>query len=417
MSTSPAPHDTDTPLALLGGLSIREFLRDYWQQKPLLIRGAFADFETPLEADELAGLACEDGIEARLVEENGPDKAWQVSHGPFDEATFARLDAKDDSQWSLLVQAVDHYVPDVAALFEPFTFLPRWRLDDIMISYAPTGGSVGPHLDNYDVFLLQAQGQRHWQLGGMHGDDAEIIDGIDLRILKHFEVTPGEDWVLEPGDMLYVPPRLAHHGVSQSDDCMTISVGFRAPSADEVVTSYADYLGASLPESLRYRDQGMAPVANAGELDDASLERVRELLLSTLDNPTQLAQWFGRYMTQPKYLEQLAAREPALKTHELVEYLEDEGVLVRSLGSRFAFRHGENDTSTLFVDGDGVPATPALAEALASSERLTAVLLDYTTADLDRKAVVSLLTALVNRGSLILECDLQDEEDEEEDDA
>ncbi|WP_344057210.1 cupin domain-containing protein, partial [Nocardioides hwasunensis] len=160
---------TDTPLPMLGGLSAADFLRDYWQRKPLLIRGAFPDFACPLAPDELAGLACEAGVEARLVEEQGPQGPWQVSHGPFDETTFARL---PEQEWTLLVQAVDHYVPEVAELLGSFDFLPRWRLDDIMISYAPPGGSVGPHVDQYDVFLLQGSGQRRWQLGGRVAEDA-----------------------------------------------------------------------------------------------------------------------------------------------------------------------------------------------------------------------------------------------------
>ncbi|WP_417330068.1 JmjC domain-containing protein [Halomonas cupida] len=390
-TTSDATSSNDTPMTLLGGLSAEEFLRDVWQRKPLLIRGAFADFESPLSPDELAGLACEDNIEARLVEEQGPEGPWQVSHGPFDDATFARLPEQD---WTLLVQAVDHYVPEVAALLEHFSFLPRWRLDDIMISYAPPGGSVGPHVDQYDVFLLQASGQRHWQLGGKVPDDAPIITGIDLRILETFDVNPQHDWVLEPGDMLYLPPGWSHNGVSQSDDCMTISVGFRAPSADEAITSYSDYLGEQMPSSLRYSDAGMPLPRDPAELDDGALERMRSLILDTLDDPEQMAQWFGRVMTQPKYVDQLVPSETPTDVDELVAALQDGDELERAPGSRFAWRARSSDRASLFVDGDGVLCDIRLARALASTDAIDAELLELPGA-------AEVITQLFDTGSLV----------------
>ncbi|WP_110687943.1 cupin domain-containing protein [Salinicola aestuarinus] len=380
----------NTPRSLLAGLSAEQFLSQHWQKTPLLIRGAFPDFVSPLEPDDLAGLACEEGIESRLVEAQGPDKAWQVSHGPFDEATFARL---PQSGWSLLVQAVDHYVPEVAELLESFDFLPRWRLDDIMVSYAPTGGSVGPHVDQYDVFLLQASGRRHWQLGGSPGDSARLIPGIDLRILENFTVEADQDWVLEPGDMLYLPPGVAHHGVSASDDCLTYSIGFRAPSADEIVTAFADYVGEQLGETRRYGDADLTSPTHPGELDDSAVERVRRLLLDAIDRPEQIAQWFGRAMTQPKYLDQLAAAETETTPEAVRTMLEGGGELHRSLGSRFAWRQLDESQVTLFSDGDTLACDPALARALCDEARLDASLLDVPNA-------ASILATLVNRGSL-----------------
>ncbi|WP_280553254.1 cupin domain-containing protein [Halomonas sp. 25-S5] len=382
--------NSDAPLPMLGGLTAAEFLRDVWQQKPLLIRGAFPDFACPLDPDELAGLACEEGVEARLVEEHGADGAWQVRHGPFDEVTFATLPERD---WTLLVQAVDHYVPEVAELLEAFDFLPRWRLDDIMISYAPPGGSVGPHVDQYDVFLLQGSGQRRWQLGGKVGDDAPILDGIDLRILERFEVAPGDDWILEPGDMLYLPPAWAHHGVSQTDDCLTFSVGFRAPSADEAITSFADYRGEQLPASRRYADAGMTPPKDPAELDDDAVARMRHLILETLDDPAQLAQWFGRVMTQPKYVDQLVPTETPTEVEDLVAALQEGEELARSPGSRFAWRALDDDRATLFADGDGLNCPLPLARHVASDAPLDEGLLALPGA-------AELLARLLDIGSL-----------------
>lgn len=380
-----------TPRTLPGGLDVTTFLRDYWHKKPLLIRGAYPDFKPPLMPEELAGLACEEGIESRIVEKVGANgKPWQASHGPFDDETFARLGDRD---WTVLVQAVDHYVPEVAELLKDFRFIPTWRLDDIMISYAPTGGGVGPHMDNYDVFLIQGAGKRRWQLGKFIDEDEPVIHGIDLRILEHFEVDQGQDWVLEPGDMLYIPPRIAHNGISESDDCMTYSVGFRAPSADEIVTSYADYRGEQLSEMLRYADADLA-VGNSGELDDAALERARQLILSTLDNREQLKQWFGRYMTQTKYPDQLIEPDEYVDATTLREALAKGAQLERALGSRFAWHDEENNQAILFVDGDGMLATKALAFLLGSSAPIPA-----SAADDD--AAADLLAKLVNRGSLV----------------
>lgn len=380
----------NSPRTLLGGLTPAQFLSQHWQKSPLLIRGALPGFVSPLEPDDLAGLACEEGIEARLVEEHGPDKAWQVSHGPFDEETFSRLPA---GGWSLLVQAVDHYVPEVAELLEAFDFIPSWRLDDVMVSYAPPGGSVGAHVDQYDVFLLQASGRRRWQLGGTPGDDARLLPGIDLRILEDFMVEAGQDWVLEPGDMLYLPPGVAHHGISDSDDCLTFSIGFRAPSTDEVVTSFADYIGEQLGDSQRYGDADLQPPAAIGELDDQAIARVRALLLDAIDRPEQMAQWFGRAMTQPKYLDQLIPPESPAEPSELRSALESGSELTHSLGSRFAWRRLDDARATLFADGDAIVCDLELAQYLSANSRLDARVLEFPNSE-------PLLATLINSGTL-----------------
>ena len=245
----------DIPLQLLGGITAREFLRDYWQKKPLLIRQAIPDFESPIDADELAGLALEEEVESRLVIEHG-ERPWELRRGPFAEDAFGAL---PEREWTLLVQAVDQFVPEVAELLEQFRFLPSWRIDDVMISFAAPGGSVGPHFDNYDVFLLQAQGKRNWKIGQMCNSESPLLQHADLRILAEFEESA--EWVLEPGDMLYLPPRLAHFGIAE-DDCMTYSVGFRAPSAAEVLTHFTDFLAQYLTDEERYTDADAQPVSD-----------------------------------------------------------------------------------------------------------------------------------------------------------
>ena len=261
----------DIPLQLLGGITAREFMRDYWQKKPLLIRQAIPDFESPIDADELAGLALEEEVETRLVIEHG-EHPWELRRGPCAEDEFGKL---PEREWTLLVQAVDQFVPEVGELLENFRFLPSWRIDDVMISYAAPGGSVGPHFDNYDVFLLQGHGKRHWQIGQMCDSESPLLEHADLRILADFQAT--EEWTLEPGDMLYLPPRLAHCGVAV-DDCLTYSVGFRAPSAAEVLTHFTDFLSQYLPDEERYTDADAQPVSDPHQIQHDALDRLKGLL-------------------------------------------------------------------------------------------------------------------------------------------
>jgi 50S ribosomal protein L16 3-hydroxylase len=205
------------PETLLGDLTPEAFLRDYWQKKPLLIRGALPDFVTPVAPDELAGLACEDDVTARLILEQGGDYPWQMRFGPFDEDDFAAL---PETHWTLLVQEVDRLVPEVADLLDAFRFLPNWRIDDVQISYAPPHGNAGAHLDNYDVFLLQGMGRRRWQISStpIPEDEEVYVEDVDVRILQDFE--PDEEWIVEPGDLLYLPPRLRRIGTALPFDLL-----------------------------------------------------------------------------------------------------------------------------------------------------------------------------------------------------
>ena len=195
-----------------GELSVEVFLNQYWQKKPLLIRQAFPGFVCPIDANELAGLACEEHVESRIVLENDQGRPWQCRMGPFDESDFASL---PPTHWTLLIQGLNNWVPDISDLLNYFRFIPNWHLDDIMASYAPDQGSVGPHFDFYDVFLLQAEGKRRWKIGNTCTADTARLEGTDLRILKEFETQT--EWLLEPGDMLYLPPQIAHYGVAEGE--------------------------------------------------------------------------------------------------------------------------------------------------------------------------------------------------------
>jgi 50S ribosomal protein L16 3-hydroxylase len=320
---------------LLGNLSIDEFLRDYWQQKPVLIRNAWPNFEPLLSAQELAGLSLEDDIESRLILEQGQDGPWEIRKGPFSETDYRSL---PKSHWTLLIQAIDHWVPEAAELLEHFRFIPSWRIDDLMISYAVDGGSVGPHYDQYDVFLLQAEGQREWRIGQHCDSNSPIIGNTRLRILSEFEET--ERWVLNPGDMLYLPPQLAHYGIAQGE-CMTYSIGFRAPSVSQLLETSLDVVLPTLTENQRYCDAGIQPAVSASRIDQQATERLANLLTSELQKPEVLAKILGQLMTEPKYSELLPEAENEITWDEWLDTVEGESLL-RHEHARFAYFTDDN---------------------------------------------------------------------------
>ncbi len=293
--------DLNTPLTILGGMTAQTFLDEYWQKKPLLIRAGLIDFEVPLEADELAGMAMEEEVESRIVIENGKTP-WETFQGPFDEDTFASLPEKE---WTLLVQAVDHWVPEVQTLKEQFQFLPSWRLDDVMISYATEGGSVGPHYDQYDVFLIQIAGKRRWQVLSPDEYSDSSIPNIPLHILDNFPVNSDMDWELESGDILYLPPNFAHNGRAMDSECMTYSVGFRAPSMQDALTGIRD----KLCEEINAKDRFAAPETgkrkNSAEIHSDDITYLQAQLMRLIGQPDLLAHWLGETMSESKYPEYL----------------------------------------------------------------------------------------------------------------
>ena len=285
--------DTKQPLALLGGLTPAQFMRHHWQKKPLLVRQAIPGFTAPLPRADLFALAGQEGVESRLVQQT--DDVWKLQHGPFARRALPPLQRPD---WTLLVQGVDLHNDSVHALMQQFRFVPDARLDDVMISYASDGGGVGPHFDSYDVFLLQAHGQRRWRIGRQK--DLSLRDDVPMKILSHFE--PEEEYVLEPGDMLYLPPRWAHDGIAQGE-CMTYSVGFRVPErtdlAQELLVRLADEDDGATA-ALLYRDAKQPAVAQPAEIPATLQEFGRDALQRALAQPRALERALGEYLTEPK---------------------------------------------------------------------------------------------------------------------
>jgi len=326
------------------------FLARHWQREPLLIKGALPDWQDPLTPEELAGLACEEGVEARLVANRG--KQFRLRSGPFAEHDFTSL---PDKNWTLLVQAVDHYLPEVKALLQCVDFLPSWRIDDVMISYAAPGGGVGPHFDYYDVFLVQGQGQRTWQLGQRCQATDELRTASGLKLLRDFQ--PSAEYVLEPGDVLYVPPGLAHWGVSH-DQSLCYSLGFRAPAVADMLLGYTDQLADELSPDQRYEDPPLKPAPAAGEIDAKALAQVRRLLNEALNDEHALLRWFGALQTRPRYPELLAPlRRPPPLEHDTQ--------LMTHPGSRIAW-HENTDRLFCFIDGEclELPASATLRRLL-----------------------------------------------------
>lgn len=354
-------------LTLLNGLTPAQFMAEYWQKKPLLIRGAIPDFKGMLTPDELAGLACETEVPSRLIQFDPAHahegKGWQVAQGPFDEEDFAALPTQ---HWTLLVQGMNHILPEAQALLAHFDFIPTARLDDVMVSYAPTGGGVGPHIDSYDVFLLQGAGKRRWSISQQ--DDLRLIADAPLRILSHF--FSEQEWVLEPGDMLYLPPNVAHWGVAEDDDCMTYSIGFRAPAARELAVEFLDACRQeSWPDEL-YQDPELEPVSDAAAIDQAMVNRVSAMLQRLTWQPEDLGPFLARYFTEPKaYVVFTPNRKLSLA--KFTDQVLEAGITL-DLQTQMLHWHGQ-----YFINGEVVDVADEdghLLNALANRRQLSASL-------------------------------------------
>jgi 50S ribosomal protein L16 3-hydroxylase len=273
---------------VLGQLSPREFLKTYWQKKPLLIRQAIPSLSPLLSRDELFALATNDAVESRLI--TNFRQQWKMQNGPL-----TRLPSVSRKNWTLLVQGVNLHLDEANDLLNQFRFIPDARLDDLMISYATDTGGVGPHFDSYDVFLLQAHGQRRWRIGAQK--DLALVDGMPLKILSNF--TPTHDYVLEPGDMLYLPPHYAHEGVAVGE-CMTYSIGFRAPSWQELGEAFMNFMADNVELPGRYADPQLSPTLHPAKIGDDMIDSVSQQFAKLAAQPDDIAIFLGEYLSEPK---------------------------------------------------------------------------------------------------------------------
>lgn len=375
------------PLILnLNELTKEQFLQDYWQQKPIVLRGALADFEDLISPDELAGLACEEAVESRLIYKK--DEQWQAQSGPFE--TYDHLGEQD---WSLVVQAADNWSPEIAQLAHALDFLPDWRRDDVMVSFATVGGSVGPHVDNYDTFICQGSGARHWRVGGK----GQFEQFSAHELLLH--VTPFEpiiDVELQAGDILYIPPGYPHEGIALSPS-MSFSVGFRAHSAKDTLSALADHLiDFDLANDL-LTDPKRPLSTHAGLIDNDDLKRVKQQLSQILQDDALLARFAGRYFSEPKHTLD-APQEPMDYTGQEIAEILQQQPLYRLGGLRCHYLEQSVLDGLFYINGEECQVDAALVEVvrnLCDNQTLDFAMLD---AGIHNPEFLNLLTTFVNQG-------------------
>jgi len=350
-----APENINWP----DGFDAQLFLNDYWQKRPLLLRNAFPDFKSPISPDELAGLSIEEYMTPRLVIKNS-DGQYQLENGPFNEDRFATL---TDNNWSLLVTDVEKYCPELTAYLQPFQFIPSWRIDDLMISYAPEGASVGAHVDEYDVFLLQASGTRRWMIDSSANPDLTVLSDATLNLLAHFE--PNETHELQPGDMLYLPPGMPHHGIAVSENCTTWSIGFRAPAHTDVIHAFAELVGDKLA-GQRYRDPNMNP-STPGEINRQTLNAFAELWKQSVNlSDDELAHMTGCILTSPT----VDVIRDEYTTQDIPEHRWEKHSF-----SRFAYIE-TNKEIMLYADTQAMACSSEFARTLCNNQSVCAEKLD-----------------------------------------
>jgi 50S ribosomal protein L16 3-hydroxylase len=335
---------------LLGGLSLREFFARYWQKRPLLVRGAWPGLRDPASVSDLFRFAARDDCESRLVSRRGA--RWTLRHGPLPPAALRALPA---ARWTLLVQGLNHLAPDAERMMRRFAFVPYARLDDLMVSYAAPGGGVGPHADSYDVFLLQGRGRRRWRIA-VRGDRT-LDPRAPLKVLRRFRAE--REWVLEPGDMLYLPPGVAHDGVAL-EPCLTYSIGFRAPSARGLGTEFLGFLqdGLALPETL-YADPDLVATRTPARLDNALVERCARMLDEVRWSRRLVVEFLGRHFSEPKPHVRFAAPRAPLTAAAFARACARRGVVLAP-ATGMLYR-----AARVFVNGESVVAPPAARAVLA----------------------------------------------------
>lgn len=355
-------------LDVLGGISAEQFLAEYWQKKPLLIRAAMPEIDGLLHPDDIQALALEEHVTARLIKQKDKDpNQWSVKSSPLSKSDFQKMPQK----WTLLVQAVDQYSLDLSALWKKFPFIPQWRRDDVMVSYAPKGGSVGQHFDFYDVFLVQAYGQRRWQLGQMCDENTEFVPKQPLKLLPEMQVTFDE--VLNPGDMLYVPPGLAHHGVAENE-CLTCSFGFRMPDVASMMDRLSDHYADTASLKTPLQDVLRLQSNPVGKITATELEYLKNILIQQIQQTDCLDAVIATLMSEAKYPDNIPEPDE-LAADDLLEVIDVGYQLMLEPASRLLYIESQGQTQ-FFANGEALNVSEELTDLLIQIADGAILLLD-----------------------------------------
>ena len=379
-----------------GDLTPEKFLKEYWQKKPLLIKGAFKNFDDPISADELAGLAMEEELESRIIsfKQSRTDKNWQVDMGPFEA-----FDGYSENNWTLLVQAVNNWSKPTSELMKPFQFLPNWRLDDVMVSFSTPNGGVGPHLDQYDVFIIQGEGKRHWQVGLPSDDLQEIIPHPDLKQTSEFKAVI--DDITEPGDLLYIPPNHPHNGYA-IENSLNYSIGFQAPNNQELWSAFADKLLDEELATNRIDDKDRTLTKSPEILTIEDQHKLKAHMLSQLDDDIQFQQFIGKFLTQNHHTMEILIPVTPITDKQLDDIFADDDItLTPVLGVKSLV--SKQPKQRLYINGDSFDITKEtqdFAKKLALKSPLTAKQVKSFTSCLKNR---QLLTSILNKGYWYIE--------------
>lgn len=383
----------DIPESLFGEITVEEFLRDYWQKRPLLVRSAWPRFLSPLKSEDLINLAQRDDVDSRLILTAGGEYEWEARFGPFEEDDFNRLGEVD---WTLLVQEVDRLVPEVSELLKVVPFLPNWRIDDIMVSYATDGGGVGAHIDHYDVFLIQGFGKRKWEIEGAPAESEELVPDLDVRILSEFE--PTDTWILEPGDLLYLPPRIAHRGTAVGE-CLTYSIGCRAPSKKDLVSAFVEHLFVAGIDETPFSGSRVSGEGEPGRISRELKEFAREAVSESMLETEGFDRWLGRYLSRSSRGSLPPARKSVITSAELQEHGEKGGRVQASSVSMIMYDELLDGSLILFAGGEEYAVDAKYATILAGLTGREGLAVEQLPQD---DSFIHTIVELINRGFFLI---------------